>query len=402
MKKKKTDAEAAAAKETEAVKKAQEAFDASAKTVVQSEKGQQTADEQQKQVKLVLDTETNAAKQVETVFNQAKADLPAIEAKPVKSVAYVADGKLIATAGDDGTIRIWSGTTGKPLEEITGHQAPVGLLASGPNRMLIGVGDDKQVYAWDSNPAWKLIATLGPPAENSLDLAKSQFINRVLSLAFSPDGKLLATGGGDPSRSGELILWNVDTKTIVKQFIDAHSDTVFAIDFSRDGKQFVSGAADKFVKQFDVESGKLVRSFEGHTHHVLGVTWKADSSRIASAGADNAIKVWNVETGEQHRTIQNYTKQVTSIHYIGASDNMISGSGDKTVKMHRSNDGGNYRNFAGPTDFVYSVAVTRDEAIAAAGGEDGVLRIWNGTNSQELYKFEAPKPAAENVQASAK
>ena len=171
---------------------------------------------------------------------------------------------------------------------------------------------------------------------------------------------------------------------------------------ARDGKQFVSGAADKFVKQFDVESGKLVRSFEGHTHHVLGVTWKADSSRIASAGADNAIKVWNVETGEQHRTIQNYTKQVTSIHYIGASDNMISGSGDKTVKMHRSNDGGNYRNFAGPTDFVYSVAVTRDEAIAAAGGEDGVLRIWNGTNSQELYKFEAPKPPAENVQASAK
>ena len=268
--------------------------------------------------------------------------------------------------------------------------------------MLIGVSDDKQVLAWDSNPAWKLIATLGPPAENSLDLAKSQFINRVLSLAFSPDGKLLATGGGDPSRSGELILWNVDTKAIVKQFVDAHSDTVFAIDFSRDGKQLVSGAADKFVKQFDVESGKLVRSFEGHTHHVLGVTWKADSSRIASAGADNAIKVWNVETGEQHRTIQNYTKQVTSIHYIGASDNMISGSGDKTVKMHRSNDGGNYRNFAGPTDFVYSVAVTRDEAIAAAGGEDGVLRIWNGTNSQELYKFEAPKPPADNVQASAK
>ena len=402
LKKKKTDAEAAATKETEAVKKAQEAFDAAAKTVVQSEKGQQTADEQQKQVKLVLDQETNAAKQVETVFNQAKADLPAADGKPVKSVAYVADGKLIATAGDDGTIRIWSGTTGKPLEEITGHKAPVGLLASGPNRVLVGVSDDKQVLTWDSNPSWKLIATLGPPSENSLDLAKSQFINRVLSLAFSPDGKLLATGGGDPSRSGELILWNVDTKAIVKQFIDAHSDTVFAIDFSRDGKQLVSGAADKFVKQFDVESGKLIRSFEGHTHHVLGVAWKADSSRIASAGADNAIKVWNVETGEQHRTIQNYTKQVTSIRYIGASDNLISGSGDKTVKMHRSNDGGNYRTFAGPTDFVYSVAVTRDEAIAAAGGEDGVLRIWNGTNSQELFKFEAPKPPADNVQASAK
>ncbi len=402
LKKKKADADAAAAKETEAVKKAQEAFDAAAKSVAQSEKGQQTADEQQKQAKLLLDNETNAAKQVETIFNQAKTDLPAIEAKAVKSVTYVADGKLIATAGDDGTIRLWNGTTGKPLEEIVGHKAPVGLLAAGPNRWLVGASDDKQVLAWDSNPGWTLTATVGPAPENVLDLAKSQFVNRVLSLAFSPDGKLLATGGGDPSRSGELMLWNVESKTITRQFVDAHSDTVFSIDFSRDGKYMVTGAADKFVKQFDVETGKLVRSFEGHTHHVLGVSWKADSSRIVSAGADNSIKVWNVETGEQHRTIQNYAKQVTSIHYIGATDNLISGSGDKTIKMHRSNDGANYRTFAGPTDFVYAVAATRDEALVAAGGEDGIFRIWNGTNAQELFKFEAPKSPTDNAQASVK
>jgi WD40 repeat protein len=401
LKKKKTDADAAAAKETEAVKKAQDAFDSATKTVVQSEKGQQSADEQQKQVKVLFDNETNAAKQVETVFNQAKTDLPALDGKPVKSVAYVADGKLIATASDDGTIRYWSGTTGKPLEEIAAHKAPVSLLAAGPNRLLASVSDDKDVAIWDANPDWKLLATLGPAPEDALDLGRSQFVNRVLSLAFSPDGKLLATGGGDPSRSGELILWNVDTRTIARQFIDAHSDTVFGIDFSRDGKYLVSGAADKFVRQFDVETGKLIRSFEGHTHHVLDVSWKGDSSRIVSAGADNAIKVWNVETGEQHRTIQNYTKQVTSIQYIGASDNLISGSGDKTVKMHRSNDGGNYRTFAGPTDFVYAVAVTRDESIVAAGGEDGIFRIWNGTNAQELFKFEAPKPPVDNAQAKA-
>ena len=402
LKKKKTDADAAAAKETEGVKKAQEAFDAAAKTVVQSEKGQQSADEQQKQVKAVFDQETNAAKQVETVFAQAKAEQPAADGKGIKSVTFIGDGKLIATAGEEGTIRLWSGTTGKALEEIVGHKSPVSLLAAGPNRALVGVGDDKQVLVWDANPEWKLIATLGPDGENPLDLAKSQFVNRVLSLAFSPDGKILATGGGDPSRSGELILWNVETRTMARQLIDAHSDTVFSIDFSRDGKFLVSGAADKFVKQFEVETGKLVRAFEGHTHHVLGVSWKGDGSRIASAGADNAIKVWNVETGEQHRTIQNYSKQVTAIKYIGASDNMISCSGDKTVKMHRSNDGGNYRNLPGPTDFVYAVAATRDEGIAAAGGEDGIFRIWNGTNAQELFKFEAPKPPAPTTQASVK
>ncbi|MBM4074898.1 MAG: hypothetical protein FJ267_04565, partial [Planctomycetes bacterium] len=400
LKKKKADADAAAAKETEAVKKGQEAVDAAAKTIAQSEKGQQSADETQKQAKALLDAETNAGKQVEAVFNQKKTELPQTE-KPVKSVAYVDGGKYIATAGEDGVIRIWNGTTGQSLEEISGHKASVGLLASGPNRILVGVSDDKSVVAWDANPGWQHVATIGPPQENLIDLARSAFINRVLSLAFSPDGKILATGGGDPSRSGELILWNVESRSILKTITDAHSDTVFGLDFSRDGKYLVSGAADKFVKQFDVETGKLVRSFEGHTHHVLDVSWKGDGSRIVSAGADNAIKVWNVETGEQHRTIQNYSKQVTSIQFIGPSDNMVSCSGDKTVKMHRSGDGANYRSFGGPTDFVYSTACSRDEATVVAGGEDGVFRVWNGTNGQELFKFEPPKSPDNNAQAKA-
>ena len=399
LKKKVTEAEAAAAKETDAVKKAQEAFDSAVKTVAQSEKGQQSADEQQKQAKTLLDTETAAAKAVEGVLNQAKGELPAADGKPVKTAIFL--GNLIATAGDDGTIRLWSGLNGKPLEELVGHKAPVGLLASGPNHLLVAASDDQAVIAWDSNPAWTLVAVLGPPAENVLDLSRSKFISRVLSLAFSPDGKILATGGGEPSRSGELILWNVETKAPIRELVDAHSDTVFGIEFSRDGKYLVSGAADKFVKQFEVDSGKLVRSYEGHTHHVLGVSWKGDGSRIASAGADNAIKIWNVETGEQHRTIQNYSKQVTSIHFIGASDNIVSGSGDKSVKMHRANDGGNYRNFGGMPDYVYSVACTRDEAVVIAGGEDGVLRVWNGTNAQELFKFEPPKSAGDNAQAKA-
>lgn len=400
LKKKKSDADAAAMKETEAVKKAQEAIEAVIKSIAQSESGQQSAVEQQKLAKGLLDNETNAANLVETLFNQAKTDYSATE-KTVKCVAFVDEGKLIATAGDDGVIRLWSGTTGKPLEEIIGHRSSIDLLVSGQNRLLVSASDDKSILAWDANPRWNVIATLGPPPENMLDLAQSQFVNRVLSLAFSPDGKILATGGGEPSRSGELILWDVAAKSVLRTFVDPHSDTIFGIDFSSDGKFLVTGGADKFVKQFDVETGKLVRSFEGHTHHVLDVSWRGDGSRIVSAGADNTVKVWNVETGEQHRTIQNYAKQVTSIQFIGSTDNMISCSGDKTVKMHRSISGDNYRSFLGETDFIYSTACTRDESLAIAGGEDGVFRVWNGTNAQILFQFNPPKTAGETVHAKA-
>lgn len=399
LKKKVADAEAAAAKETEAAKKAMDALDAAVKAVAQSEKGQQTADEQQKVAKQAHEAEVALGKAAEDKLNAAKAALPATD-KPVRTVSFSADGKVAITAGDDGFVRTWDAKTGKPMDEFPGHASPVNFLASGPDRLLVSVGEDKSVVLRDANPPWQFAGVIGPNPSAPLDLAPSPFVNRVLSLAFSPDGKLLATGGGEPSRSGEVLLWNVESRAFVKALPDAHSDTVFAMEFSRDGKWLVSGAADKFVKVHDVESGKLVKSFEGHTHHVLGVTFKADTNRIASAGADNAIKIWNVETGEQHRTIQNYTKQVTSIHFIGVTDNIISGSGDKTVKMHRANDGGNYRGFSGPTDFVYSVACTRDEAVVVAGGEDGVLRVWNGTNGQVLYSFEPPKVPAENTQAS--
>ncbi|NQV88676.1 MAG: hypothetical protein HQ402_03990, partial [Parcubacteria group bacterium] len=93
--------------------------------------------------------------------------------------------------------------------------------------------------------------------------------------------------------------------------------------------------------------------------------------------------------------------QVTSIQFIGSTDNMISCSGDKTVKMHRSISGDNYRSFLGETDFIYSTACTRDESLAIAGGEDGVFRVWNGTNAQILFQFNPPKTAGETVHAKA-
>lgn len=398
LKKKVTDAEAAAAKETEAVKKHMEAIDAAAKAVTLAEQGQKLAEERQTEAKQLLETETAAAKQAEERLNASKAEVPATE-KPIRVVTFTADGKYLATAGDDGVVRTWDAKTGKPCDEIRGHQGPVTGLVAGPDRALISLSDDKSAIVWDGDPQWHYAGVLGPANDKPLDRAPSPFIDRVLALRFSPDGKLLATGGGDPSRSGELLLWNVETRSFLKAFPEAHSDTVFSIDFSRDGKWIVSGAADKFVKVHEVESAKLVRSFEGHTHHVLGVTFKADTSRIASAGADNAIKIWNVETGEQHRTIQNYSKQVTAIQFMGTSDNTVSASGDKTVKFHRANDGGNYRTFGGSNDYVYSVTAMRDESIVVAGGEDGVLRVWNGTNGQVLFNFEPPK-SPENQQAS--
>src|SRR6185312_9219041 len=109
----------------------------------------------------------------------------------------------------------------------------------------------------------------------------------------------------------------VPTGKLVADIKGGHSDTVFGVSFSPNGKLLASCGADKFVKVFEVPSGKFVKAFEGHTHHVMDVGWKSDGKLLASGGADNVVKVWDYEKGEQARTIPAHAKQITRLQFVG-------------------------------------------------------------------------------------
>lgn len=399
LQKAKADADKALADANAELKKVQEAKTAADKTAELADKA----------VKEGTDAVAKAKATAEAaVAKQAKgdADLKAGQVastateKPWRTLTYSPDGKILAAAGDDNLVHTFNTTDGGALDLFTGHTGAVTSLAITADGHLISGSADQTVKIWALTPTWTLAGQIGPKPDAPLDLRPSPFVNRVLALDFSDDGKLLATGGGDPSRSGELMIWDVATLGLVKNIVDAHSDTVFGVEFSRDGQYILSGAADKFVKIFEVATGKHVKSFEGHTHHVLDVTWKPDQSVIVSAGADNAIKVWSVETGEQQRTIAGYTKQVTSLQWVGRSANIISCGGDGNVRYHLVDNGSNFRNFPAGTDYAYSVAASGDEKLIVAGGEDGVLRVWNAVTGAVITTFELPKPP-ETQQAAA-
>lgn len=385
-------------KEDDELKKREEAQKSANRSLELGTKADVKAKKQLEEAKATHVKAQEAQKVQDEASKKATADKTAAE-KPITAVAFSTDGSRVATSANDGTITVWSAGNGKPLDVLTGAGGPISVLEFSDAQHLISAGEDQNAVVWDAAPAWQLTATLGAKSDDPMDVSASPFIFRVISLDFSPDGKLLATGGGDPSRSGELMIWDVEKRELVKTIEDAHSDTIFGLHFSQDGKKIVSGAADKFVKIHEIETGKHVRSFEGHTHHVLDVSWKADGSQLVSAGADNAIKVWNVQTGEQIRTITNYAKQVTSIRFVGVSGNVISCGGDKTVRFHTAANGSNFRSFSGGTDFMYAADSSRDQTVVAAGGEDGVIRVWNGANGQVLKTFEPPAPP-ENTQAS--
>lgn len=397
LQKKVADAQKEADKLDDELKKVLDAQDAANRTLELSQKSVERAKGKLDEAKAEHEAAKKHLEETTKIVEAAtKANNESV--KPLQAVAFSHDGKLFATAGDDQTVQLWSATDGSPIDQITGPQATIQELTFAAGDVLLSASANNKIVGWRTNAPWKLVATLGPTAENPLDLTTSPFVDRVLALDFSRDGQLLATGGGEPSRTGELMIWNVADRKLVKNIEDAHSDTVLGVEFSRDGKALVSGAADKFVKTFDVETGKPIRSYEGHTHHVMDVSWKADQTTLISAGADNAVKVWDAETGEQKTTITTHTKQVTSLQYMGTSDNFVSGSGDQTVRFFTASNRRNYRSFSGNGDYVYCVAATPDEKIVIAGGEDGILRVWNGTNGQVLHSFAPPAPPADQSQ----
>jgi WD40 repeat protein len=309
---------------------------------------------------------------------------------PVRGVAVSPDKSAIA-AGRANRIHLYdagSGTfvrtfvdpelkspDGKPLQSA--HLSLIESLAFSPDGRYLASGSFGEVILWDVQTG-KIRTRL------------TGFVDRVVALAFAPKGNLLATGGGAPTEDGELKVFEIPSGKLIVDIKSAHSDTVFGVCFAPDAARLASCGADKFVKVFDLPSGKFVKSFEGHTHHVMDVGWRADGKLLASGGADNVVKIWDFEKGEQTRTMTGHSKQVTRLQFVGTTPQIITCSGDQSVRMWNTDNGGTIRQFSGGSDYLYAVAISPDGAIVASGGEDGIVRVYNGANGQLVKQLVPP------------
>ncbi|MDZ4819666.1 MAG: c-type cytochrome domain-containing protein [Planctomycetota bacterium] len=304
---------------------------------------------------------------------------------PIKALAFTADGTALVTGSDNRLVQTWSADNGAPLARFAGQDSPVTTLAIAPSGMMYSAATNKSIAIWNMRESWKLERTIGNIDDPKL------IQDRVLTLDFSPDGKQLASGGGEPSRSGELKIWNVADGTLTRTIKDPHSDSIYCVRYSPDGSKLASSGADRFIKIWNVADGTFNRSLEGHTHHVLAIAWNLSGKTLASGSADNTIKVWNARTGEQKKTILGLTKEVTSLAFLADGASAIAGMGDNLVHMYNLDSGAQERNFAGSKDYVYAASASADGKLIVGGGQDGVLRVWKTDTAQIVHGFEPTK-----------
>jgi len=312
--------------------------------------------------------------------------------RPIQGLAFSEQDERVYAAASGEPIRSWNSQTGQPVDPPLFSGRPPRHLSALPDRRLLSIDSQGTAVVWDLTPTWELERILGPESQDLSNLEGSRIQHRVNAIAFSPNGETLATGGGDPSRSGEVLLWNLNSADNPVELIDAHSDTVQGLQFSRNGNKLVTCAADRFCKLFDVPNRTLITSFEGHTDHVLGVALSPDEELLVSVGADRMIKIWEVETGELKRAIDQSSRQITAVRFLDRlGERILSSSGDHHLRIHQVSTGENTRSLIGAEDYVYACVPNSEGNRVIAGGEDGAIRIWDAQTGEQLFTWR-PKP----------
>ncbi len=214
------------------------------------------------------------------------------------------------------------------------------------------------------------------------DLAKSVFtktFSRILSVAFSPDGKLLAVG----DTNGEIRLWRVaDGQGLLT--CQGHSSWVRSVAFSPDGQTIVSGSADQTIKFWKVSTGACLKTLQGHSNGVWSVAFSPDEQTIVSGSADQTIKFWKVSTGACLKTLQGHSNGVRSVAFSLNGQTIASGSYDQTVKLWDVSTGQCFKTLQGHSNWVRSVAFSPDGQTIASGSDDQTARLWDVSTGQCL------------------
>lgn len=381
-----TDIEAEIAAAMKRLEEAKKAIEAKQKTLTDTIAKKTKADEELAKRDQALATATASEKhatdaipQLEArinaeseLLNQRKSEQSVAEAAKLPQTTALAtftrDGRQLLLTGADNTLRRFAADMGQPIATSPLSHAPVVINSASPGEVYT-VSTDGVWQSHATQPDWTLVHRIGSPEQ-------SPFSHRITALDFSPDSQLLAVGGGEPSRGGEIHLINVSDGQIAKAIENPHSDTVLDVQFSPSGRYLASAGADKLAKVFETGTGELFANLEGHSHHVLGIAWRHDEQVLATSGADAAVRVWSLDNGSTIRTIGGASKEATGIAFVPGTSHVVVSSVDGVSRLQNVDDGKTIRTFGGYGEPLYAVSVSPQLNRVVAAGQKGQVVTW--------------------------
>ncbi|MHC5673553.1 nSTAND1 domain-containing NTPase [Nostoc sp.] len=309
-------------------------------------------------------------------------------------VSFSPDGRSLASASADGTIKLWH------LEGILPH-FPGNTISISPNSKTIAVGNQQGIVTIRNrngnllqsfqahngeiikvifNPRGKSLVSVGKDNQIKLwdlsgNLLKSwqgyEIINNsqfdpIADASFSHDGQILATMGRIDK---QVKLWNLEG--ILLKSWRTHDNLLTSIKFSPDGKTLAT-AGDKTVKLWNIQ-GSLLQTLSGHQDNIAAISFSPDGKLVATASVDNTVKLWQSDTGKLLRSLK-HDESVYSVSFSPNNQVLVSASGDKINLW--SLDGKLLNSFKGNSDIISEINFSPDGNIIASVGVNHIV-IWN-------------------------
>ncbi|MCD0461541.1 WD40 repeat domain-containing serine/threonine protein kinase [Roseiconus lacunae] len=277
----------------------------------------------------------------------------------VWSVDFDPIGERVATAIEDGSVRLWDVKTQKVLRSFEAHRGIAWTIQFHPTKRLVATsGDDGMVKLWDAD-------SLEPVHEWKAS-------SSVRKVAFSPDGDKVVAG----DRDGLVHIWSIETGDEI--LTTSQEGSIFSVAWSGDGRLIATVGSDKEVRVYDAETLESRQTMHGHPGPIYDVEFAPKDSLLATVGWGKSLFMWNTATGEKEYSLTDESGGDNwSVSFCADGSHAVVGGNDGTCRIWDLDTKELISSLSGHESAVHDVSLDQSRYQIATSGRDGTVRVWN-------------------------